>query len=137
MQVVKTAKELLQKNLQRHRENLEIGQDELAHRAGISEGMVKKLEQGLTNPSLDTLDKIVAGLKIPHSELFADDPPKALSTIPPEVWSGWRKLNAEGKALCLYLMTDNTLFFDFLDEQNQAKLLEILRTLNLKLPEKS
>lgn len=137
LQVVKTAKDLLRKNLQRIRADLQIGQEELAAMTGLSEGMVKKLEQAVTNPSLKTLDKITGGLKIAHSELFQDEKPSALSTVPPEVWSGWRRLNAEGKALCLYVLTENALFFDFLPEPSQAKLLAILRTLNLKTPDRS
>jgi transcriptional regulator with XRE-family HTH domain len=135
IQVVKTAKDLLRKNTQRLREDLEIGQDELAARAKISEGMIKKIEQGVTNPSLETLDKLVTGLGATHAELFADEPSTALSAIPPEVWSGWRKLNAEGKALCLYILTENALFFDFLPEPKRAELLAVLRTLHLKLPD--
>lgn len=91
------------------------------------------------NPEMATLQGISerSGISIDELVFGNRSGRKPLSTIPPEVWSGWRKLNAEGKALCLYVLTENALFFDFLPEQIQLKLLAILRTLHLKTPERS
>lgn len=95
---------------------------------GKSENPEMATLQGISERSGISIDELVFGNK--HGD-------KPISTIPPEVWSGWRRLNVEGKAFCLYVLTENPLFFDFLPEPIQAKLLAILRTLHLKTPERS
>lgn len=79
IQVVKTAKDLLSKNLKRLREGLELNQNELADKVDISEQMVAKMEQGLTNPSLAMLDKMASALNIPLADFFIDEAPPFIS----------------------------------------------------------
>lgn len=70
---MRTAKDLLRHNLVRLREAAGWKQPELADKTTMSFQMIQKIEQGKTNPSLDTLDKLAKGLKANHAELFFDD----------------------------------------------------------------
>lgn len=110
----------------------------LAAAASVAKNTINQVENAEGNPTIGTLTLIATALDVVlEISIQSKADSKTLSAIPPEVWAGWRKVNAEGKALCLYILTENPLFFDFLPEQTQAKLLAILRTLRLNLPERS
>ncbi|MEX0606938.1 MAG: XRE family transcriptional regulator [Halofilum sp. (in: g-proteobacteria)] len=53
---------------QRHRANLTVQQ--LAQQAGLSQGMMSKIENGHTSPSLSTLAGLADALSLPLSALF-------------------------------------------------------------------
>ena len=53
------------------RKRLEITGAELAHRAGISAGMLSKIENGSVSASLESLEGIAGALNVPMASLFA------------------------------------------------------------------
>lgn len=160
---MRTARDLLRLNVKRLREAMRWDQPELADKAHLSSQMVAKIEQAKTNPSLDTLDKLVKGLKTNHAELFLDDTlsrpvpqsiadltpdemaqkiaqqvevrQKALSPIPPEIWAAWKGSVPEIKALCYYMFLERYDFVAALPEKKRAKVLAAVRALGLNLPE--
>lgn len=56
--------------VRRHRESLKISQEEFAHRAGLDRTYVSGIERGCRNPSLQTIERIAAGLGIGLDALF-------------------------------------------------------------------
>lgn len=52
------------------RRKLDMTVVELAHQAGLSAGMLSKIENGLTSPSLATLDALARALNVPVTALF-------------------------------------------------------------------
>ncbi len=59
---------------QRHRANLTVQQ--LAQQAGLSQGMMSKIENGHTSPSLSTLAALAEALSLPLSALFTRGKPR-------------------------------------------------------------
>jgi transcriptional regulator with XRE-family HTH domain len=53
------------------RKRLEITGSELAHRAGLSAGMLSKIENGSVSASLESLEGIARALNVPMASLFA------------------------------------------------------------------
>jgi transcriptional regulator with XRE-family HTH domain len=49
-----------------------LSQPELAKRSGISVGTIRNMEQGLRQPSWETVQKLAAAMQIPFDS-FADD----------------------------------------------------------------
>lgn len=68
--------------------------DTLAARSGISKGMLVAIEQGSANPSIGTLCKLAAALRVSLAELLAQDPrtPSHVQIVPPDqakvLWQG-------------------------------------------------
>lgn len=62
--------QVFSKNLVRHRTKLGISKFELSRRCGISRAYVTKIEQGLSSPSLEMVDKIVKGLQLKSSKVL-------------------------------------------------------------------
>ena len=54
------------------RQRLQITAMELATEAGLSPGMLSKIENGVTSPSLATLQALARALNVPITSLFAD-----------------------------------------------------------------
>ena len=52
------------------RKKLDMRVTELAKLAGLSSGMMSKIENGLTSPSLSTLSALSAALNVPMTALF-------------------------------------------------------------------
>jgi transcriptional regulator with XRE-family HTH domain len=65
------ARKLVGRNVRRLRVAAEIAQDELALRAGVDRAYVGKLERGVANPTVDTLEKLAAALKVDLSDFFS------------------------------------------------------------------
>lgn len=61
---------MIGKNVTKFREKLSISQRELARRVGISGQMISKIENDLTNPSVETLNKIAATLGVTINDLL-------------------------------------------------------------------
>lgn len=60
------------REVRRQREKLNVTLAELARAAGISAGMLSKIENGATSPSLSTLQALAAALQVPLTTLFRD-----------------------------------------------------------------
>ena len=60
-------------NLKKIREEKNISQLELAHRAGISQNMVTYIETGKRSPTLQTLIKLCVALEVSPSKLFTEE----------------------------------------------------------------
>ena len=59
------------KEIRKLRLGVNIAANELAARAGLSKGMLSKIERGTAAPSFTTLAALSAGLKVPVARLFA------------------------------------------------------------------
>ena len=56
--------------IRHHRRQLDMTVTELASQAGVSSGMLSKIENGHTSPSLGTLQRLVGALNVPFTALF-------------------------------------------------------------------
>ena len=56
--------------IRHHRRQLDMTVTELAAQAGVSSGMLSKIENGHTSPSLGTLQRLVGALNVPFTALF-------------------------------------------------------------------
>lgn len=61
----------LGQQIRQHRKRLQITGAELAAAAGVSSGMLSKIENGLISPSLATLQSLARALNLPLAALFA------------------------------------------------------------------
>jgi transcriptional regulator with XRE-family HTH domain len=52
----------------------QLTRGELAHRAGISPGFLARIERGLQDPTLTTIEKLAKALRIKPGQLFGDEP---------------------------------------------------------------
>ena len=62
--------EAIGRQVRAYRKKMEITVVDLATQAGLSAGMLSKIENGLTSPSLATLRALADALKIPVTSLF-------------------------------------------------------------------
>jgi transcriptional regulator with XRE-family HTH domain len=62
--------EAIGREVKRHREKLGLTISELAKAAGLSAGMLSKIENGATSPSLATLQGLSTALQVPFTALF-------------------------------------------------------------------
>jgi transcriptional regulator with XRE-family HTH domain len=60
------------REVRRQREKLDITISELAKAAGISAGMLSKIENGTTSPSLSSLQALAQALQVPLTTFFRD-----------------------------------------------------------------
>jgi transcriptional regulator with XRE-family HTH domain len=60
------------REVRRQREKLDITISELAKAAGISAGMLSKIENGATSPSLSSLQALAQALQVPLTTFFRD-----------------------------------------------------------------
>ena len=70
--VVRTLEEGIGAEVRRLRRSLDLTVAELGTAAGISAGMLSKMENGSISPSLATLDAVARALNVPVSRLFAE-----------------------------------------------------------------
>lgn len=69
--------------LRRHRRRANLTLASLARRAGVSQGMLSKIENGQTSPSLSTLGALAEALGVPLSVLFTPlDTSRDVSHVP-------------------------------------------------------
>lgn len=64
---------MIGENVSRFRKEINISQRELGRRAGISGQMVSKIENNLSQPSIETLNKIATALGITVNDLIKND----------------------------------------------------------------
>lgn len=70
-QIPKTQiRKLLGQAIRKHRERLDLTQEELAEKAELHRTYLADIERGARNPSLETLRRIALGLGISLSELL-------------------------------------------------------------------
>lgn len=67
------SREVLSENLKRYRKKNALQQDTLAVKCGISTREYGKIERCQVNPSLQTLDKLIAGTGLTVAQLLAED----------------------------------------------------------------
>jgi transcriptional regulator with XRE-family HTH domain len=58
--------------LQRHREAKKLSKHTLAQKAGLHQTYIGKIEDGLSNPSLDAANAIAEALDVPFAALIAE-----------------------------------------------------------------
>ncbi|WP_326697553.1 helix-turn-helix domain-containing protein [Streptomyces sp. NBC_01754] len=68
--------EELADNLRRYRRAAGLSQEQLAHRAGVSVGPIRKIEQGHTGVRMETLHTLARVLEVKTSDLMAAGPPQ-------------------------------------------------------------
>jgi transcriptional regulator with XRE-family HTH domain len=68
---VANLKEILAKNLKKHRKRLGITQPELAERAGLSTNYLGMIEVARNFPTADVLERLATALGIKSNELFS------------------------------------------------------------------
>ena len=58
--------------LQRHRTAKKLSKQTLAQKAGLHQTYIGKIEDGLSNPSLDAANAIAEALQVPFATLIAE-----------------------------------------------------------------
>ena len=76
-------KEILAKNLKKHRQRLGIAQPELAEKAGLSTHYLGMIEIARNFPTVDVLERLAAALGVKPNELFSisDSPEIAMEQL--------------------------------------------------------
>ncbi len=64
---------LIAKNIRKHRLRLDLSQEELAERAHIHRTYIGSVERGERNISIDNIERIAAALGIEITKLFEDN----------------------------------------------------------------
>lgn len=72
MEAMENVRIVLSKNLKSRRKELEINQDELAERSGLSTTYVKNIERGVSWPSPESFEALAKGLGVSAGELLRD-----------------------------------------------------------------
>jgi transcriptional regulator with XRE-family HTH domain len=60
----------LGKNLRVARKKLGLTQEEVAQRSGLEQGEVSRVERGLRDPQVSTLEKLAAAVEVPPGRLL-------------------------------------------------------------------
>lgn len=68
-------------NLKRIRKEKKMSMARLSELSGISKGMLSQIENGETNPTINTIWKICSGLDIPYTALFEEEEAETVTII--------------------------------------------------------
>ncbi|OFI46170.1 hypothetical protein BG262_03925 [Floricoccus penangensis] len=68
-------------NLNRIRKEKKMSMARLSELSGISKGMLSQIENGETNPTINTIWKICSGLDIPYTALFEEEEAETVTII--------------------------------------------------------
>jgi transcriptional regulator with XRE-family HTH domain len=60
----------LGKNLRAARKKLSLTQEDVAERSGLEQGEVSRIERGLRDPQVSTLEKLGAAVEVPPGRLL-------------------------------------------------------------------
>ncbi len=60
----------LGKNLRAARKKLELTQEQVAQRSGVQAGEVSRIERGLRDPQVSTVEKLAAAVELPPGRLL-------------------------------------------------------------------
>ena len=98
------AKKHLAEQLRFFRKQKGLSQEELAEQTGLSNAFISALERAVANPTLDTLERLSAGLQIPISMLLdTTDTVKKDETIRKIIIDNVTKMEAEQLKIMLSL----------------------------------
>jgi transcriptional regulator with XRE-family HTH domain len=61
---------ILGKNLRAARKRLSLTQEQVAERSGVQAGEVSRIERGLRDPQVSTVEKLAAAVELPPGRLF-------------------------------------------------------------------
>jgi transcriptional regulator with XRE-family HTH domain len=76
-------------NVRRLRVKRALSQEVLAVDAGVDRSYVGRIERGIENPTVETLDRLAGALEVPTAELLAV--PKSTDKPPPTLRRGRKK----------------------------------------------
>lgn len=76
-------------NLRRLRVKRDLSQEALAVDAGVDRSYVGRIERGVENPTVETLDRLAKALEVPLAELLVV--PKTNEKLPPTLRRGRKK----------------------------------------------
>lgn len=65
-----SGRKIIAANMRARRAELELSQDELAHRSGLHRTYIGAVEREERNISIDNIDKIAAALRVPTAKLL-------------------------------------------------------------------
>lgn len=99
----------------------------------IAEEIVKEL-RGQDAINLTTSMPRPESLEIVRLKKENDELKAKIASIPKQVLKHWDGLEDLEQALCLYILTKKTRFFDFLPQETRSKILRVFRTLHLEEP---
>jgi transcriptional regulator with XRE-family HTH domain len=60
----------LGKNLRAARKKLDLTQEQVAERCGVQAGEVSRIERGLRDPQVSTVEKLAAAVQVPPGRLL-------------------------------------------------------------------
>jgi transcriptional regulator with XRE-family HTH domain len=60
----------LGKNLRAARKKLDLSQIEVSQRSGVEQGEVSRIERGIRDPQVSTLEKLAAAVELPPGRLL-------------------------------------------------------------------
>jgi transcriptional regulator with XRE-family HTH domain len=60
----------LGKNLRAARKRLDLTQEQVSERCGVQAGEVSRIERGLRDPQVSTVEKLAAAVKVPPGRLL-------------------------------------------------------------------
>jgi transcriptional regulator with XRE-family HTH domain len=60
----------LGKNLRAARKKLDLTQEQVSERCGVQAGEVSRIERGLRDPQVSTVEKLAAAVQMPPGRLF-------------------------------------------------------------------
>ena len=60
----------LGKNLRAARKKLDLSQIEVSQRSGVEQGEVSRIERGIRDPQVSTLEKLAAAVEVPPGRLL-------------------------------------------------------------------
>ncbi len=69
---MRTLPEIFGDTVRRLRKKVEPSQEKFAARAGISRTYMSEIERGVTNVSLETIERLANGLGLPLADLFCE-----------------------------------------------------------------
>jgi transcriptional regulator with XRE-family HTH domain len=80
---MRTLPEVFGDAVRRLRKDLEPSQEKFAARAGISRTYMSEIERGVTNLSLDTIDRVAKALGLTLAQLFYEVDTERVRRFPP------------------------------------------------------
>jgi transcriptional regulator with XRE-family HTH domain len=81
-QPTRTLAEVVRQEIKRRRAELELTQEQLCAKAGLSLDAVSRIESGSRVPRLDTLERLATALELSVGELLGDAPAPAATQAP-------------------------------------------------------
>ena len=96
-------------NLKRIRKSKNMSLDMLAEKTGVSKSMLGQIERGESNPTVDTLAKIVSGLRISFEDLM-DEPHEPVYQVGYDEMIPTKDVSGQYKVYTYFSFTKNRKF---------------------------